>query len=186
MEFGGDGHWPVARGARAAVFRDCWATDVAPVHERTELSRRLRAEYAQLALKALMALNGGALVAVPALAVWIGIPLGLHAATLRGALGLFFAGLVAAVLAAMIGYVTLDIDVVRQKAERSAARTRIVETEFPDSYSADMAALFARTLAHEHRFWRLGVGLAWIAAALLVVALLCFVAGGVVAAALLD
>jgi hypothetical protein len=93
--------------------------------------------------------------------------------------GFFFSGLCAAVIATLLCYVTLDVDVVRQKAERSAARVRIVKAEFPQSFVPEMAAMLERTIATEKRFWGIGVSLAWLAAALVVLSLLPFIAGGI-------
>lgn len=181
MESGGDGHWPVLRGERAGIYRDCFVADVVPVHERTEFSRRTRVEYAQFALKALIALNAGALLALPAIGWLIGISLAERTGPLLFSLGLFFAGLCVAMLIVFLAYITLDADVVRQKAERFAARARIVEAEFPQSFSPEMSAMLERTMATEKRFWSIGVSLAWTAAALAFVSFALFVAGGLAA-----
>ena len=180
-ESGGDGHKTIKRGDRAAQFKDLWSTDVAPVHERTEASRQFRTQYAHLAIRTMIGLNAGGMIAVPLVGWLLGVPYAPAKDAMISSLSLFLVGLVLILVAVLLCYIMLDIDVIRQKAERIAARYQIVRIEFSDSFTKDMEEAFDKSVRTQHVFWRLGEGLAWTSVVLGVLSLSFFIAASIYA-----
>jgi hypothetical protein len=167
------------------VFLNRWRTDVDPIHQRTERTREFRTQYAQLGLKLLATLHGGAIVAVPVIAHVVGIPMKTAIADLLLSEALFLGGLALVLLGVMFSYITLDVDVIRHKAERVAARIQVVQAEFPDECSEAMTSELNGAKADQVKFWGYGVALSWTVASICLLSWLCLIGGGIAAGAVL-
>jgi len=166
-------------------FLDRWLTDVEPVHERTERSRRFRAQYAQLALRAVFVSNGAALIVFPAVARMIDAPIAANMQLFLIAEGSFFAGVILILVAMLLSYVTLDVDVTRQKGERAAARTRLIDSGFPEQFGDALEAEQVKSEAQQNRHWKIGVRLSYVTILVGSLSLAACVVGGVCAGLLL-
>jgi hypothetical protein len=168
------------------AFVQIWQTDVAPVHDKTERSREFRTQYFQLALKTTFSMNAAAMVAVPVIGRLLGARFDEQMPLFLRSEGQFLAGLLLVVLAMLFQWITLDVDVIRQKGERAEARQRMRETGFEDRAGDSMEAERVRSRRHQAKYWRIGVGLMWTCVVLLVLASLLFLRGSLLAGEFLE
>jgi hypothetical protein len=136
-------------------------------------------------LKAVFASNGAALMVFPAVARTIDAPIAANMQLFLIAEGSFFAGVILILVAMLLSYMTLDVDVTRQKGERAAARARLIESDFPEQFGDALEAEQVRSEAQQNRHWKIGVRLSYLTILIGSLSLAACVVGGVCAGLLL-
>ena len=137
-----------------------------------------------MGLKSLLLAHGAGVLAVPWIAGIVGAPIVDQMGLFLLAEGSFFLGALLVLISILLAYITLDADVVRHKGERAAARSRLVESEFPEQFGDAPEAERVKSQEMQRKYWRIGVALSWATVCLVTISMAAFVAGGIFAALL--
>lgn len=93
-----------AQNEATRIYLERWRVDLEPLHEHRLMSRRQANDYAKAAGQMLFLLNGGALLAFPAIAELLGTGFRGHISLVISGMGAFFAGLVTVGIATLLAF----------------------------------------------------------------------------------
>ena len=142
------------RDERTRTFLERWRTDVGPLHEAAERSRDMTFGFAQMAIRSMFLLNGGALVAVPAFAELVGAAFqeNLTAFLLSG-LG-FVTGLILIAITTVLAYTSMDADAEAIRQDQEVVKINLNRSENPKSYTDKVKKQQSAAEAARQKFGR--------------------------------
>lgn len=158
--------------ALADAFLAQWRSNVQPVHERAERSRKFRTVYIVAGVFAAVALNAAALFVTFLLAPDLAHGRALELATAQR---WFLWGAAIGLVELTLWFIVLDTDVMRQKRERLAARLALALRFQPELTAIESFSAKVRRV--ESFYWSVGVGLTWTNVVLQLIAYFFFLAG---------
>ena len=116
-------------------FLDRWRTDITPIVEQGNFSRKATNDFSTQALRSLFLLNGGALVAFPAFAKLVNISIAAVTSIFIGAMLAFTIGLSLTVLAIYLAYLGMDDDFRALRHNAEIMKFRLNRNEAPDHHN---------------------------------------------------
>ncbi len=122
---------------KTRTFLQRWQTDVLPVHESGERSREMAATYAQMTIKTMFLLNGGALIVFPAFAELIDTPLSDQILMFVGSIGSFVLGLALIAITSLLAYMSLDADAAGFRCDETIIKINLNQGENPKGHDEE-------------------------------------------------
>ena len=167
------------------TFLQSWQIQVAPIHEEQERSRELGAGYAQVGIKSMFILNGGALVALPAFVKMAGTGLATETAFFASSVASFVIGLVLITVTTLFAYLSLDAEVAALRRRGNVLRLDLIKGCNPVAFTKDQEQERHENEEGREKFGDLASQFTKVAVGLAIASLVAFIAGAVIGIAIL-